>query len=135
MHDLKNHSLVLFDGYCNLCSWSVHWILKKDKKRHFRFIPMQSKKAKTLLQRYSMNEQYLRTVILLDEGAIYTKSEAGLRILKKLGFPWNISWVLMLVPRYFRDLVYSWISAGRYRWFGRRVSCYIPENEWKDRFI
>ncbi|MGC9374882.1 MAG: DCC1-like thiol-disulfide oxidoreductase family protein [Bacteroidales bacterium] len=31
----KNKGIVLFDGYCNLCSGSVQFIIKRDLKRFF----------------------------------------------------------------------------------------------------
>jgi predicted DCC family thiol-disulfide oxidoreductase YuxK len=34
--------VILFDGVCSLCSWSVQFILRRDPNGYFRFAAMQS---------------------------------------------------------------------------------------------
>jgi len=36
------HPIIVFDGVCNLCSGFVNWLIKKDKKRQFRYIKRHS---------------------------------------------------------------------------------------------
>ena len=33
--------IILYDGYCNLCSRAVRWIVRGDRKRRFTFVPLQ----------------------------------------------------------------------------------------------
>jgi predicted DCC family thiol-disulfide oxidoreductase YuxK len=58
-----------------------------------------------------------------------------LRLLKRLGLPWSLTWVFILVPRPLRDAVYRWIARNRYRWFGARKSCMVPSAELRSRFL
>ncbi len=66
------------------------------------------------------------TVILEEEGKRYERSTAVIRIALGLRFPWPLLGVLFLLPRVLRDPVYDLVARHRYRWFGRRKSCYVP---------
>ncbi|MGA9335274.1 MAG: DCC1-like thiol-disulfide oxidoreductase family protein, partial [Rudaea sp.] len=49
---------------------------------------------------------------------------------------WNVlSNGLRIVPRALRDPAYRWIARHRYRWFGRRDTCYLPQAEDRKRFL
>ncbi|WP_285021958.1 DCC1-like thiol-disulfide oxidoreductase family protein, partial [Novosphingobium sp. fls2-241-R2A-195] len=52
-----------------------------------------------------------------------------------LGWPWRIAGLVLLVPRWMRDLVYRWVAHNRYRIFGRRETCWIPNAEYADRIM
>jgi len=128
------HPLVLFDGVCNLCNNSVNFIIKRDKKAVFRFVPSQSEMGKRLIEKY-FKDFDLQTVVLIDDEKAYTKSDAFLRIMKKLGGLWKALLVLWIIPRPVRDFFYDLIARNRYRIFGKKDSCMIPSPEVKKRFI
>ncbi len=39
--DMDKRWIILYDGYCNLCSRAVQWIVRNDRKRRFTFVPLQ----------------------------------------------------------------------------------------------
>jgi predicted DCC family thiol-disulfide oxidoreductase YuxK len=121
----KNQSIVLFDGYCNLCSGSVRFISKRDKRNVFTFVPLQSEEAEKFpgLPRFETDSS--ASVILIEDENIYVKSTAALKIARQLRFPWNLFYVLIIVPASIRDGVYMFIARNRYKWFGKRETCYI----------
>ena len=45
----ENKKIILFDGVCNLCDNAVQYVIKHDKKDVFRFLPLQSKLGKEIL--------------------------------------------------------------------------------------
>ncbi|NDK18729.1 MAG: DUF393 domain-containing protein, partial [Zetaproteobacteria bacterium] len=49
MIPLKNASIILFDGYCNLCNASVDFVIKHDKKNYFLLTSLQSDASKNIL--------------------------------------------------------------------------------------
>jgi len=132
-------ALVLFDGVCHLCSRSVRFIIRRDRKGRFRFAPLQSETARRLIGETGKGPVELTdppaSIILLENGRIYTESDAVLRIARRLDGPWKLAAALGFVPKRLRDAFYRWIAANRYRWFGRSGSCMIPSPEIRERFV
>ncbi|MDX5428632.1 MAG: DCC1-like thiol-disulfide oxidoreductase family protein [Bacteroidota bacterium] len=127
-------NIVLFDGVCNLCNRTVRLIYKNDRRSKFAFAPLTGDAGRSLIERYSIDTS-ADTVVLIQDGTVFTKSDAALRIAKELRFPFPILYPLVLLPRSLRDSVYDWIARNRYNWFGKRDVCMIPEGEWKSRFL
>ena len=75
------------------------------------------------------------TVVLLDDKGMHTRSDAALRTVWHLGGIWRVAVVLRIIPRALRDAVYDLIARHRYRWFGKRAECRIPEPSDRDRFL
>jgi predicted DCC family thiol-disulfide oxidoreductase YuxK len=42
---------------------------------------------------------------------------------------------LMIIPRPLRDALYTFIAKNRYRWFGKKEACMVPDVELKNRFL
>jgi predicted DCC family thiol-disulfide oxidoreductase YuxK len=127
--------LVLFDGVCNLCDASVQFILKRDRKKVFRFAALQSPLGRKIGGVLGLPENSLNTMILVENGRAHLKSGAALRICRRLSAPWPLLFVFILVPRFLRDIVYDFIAGRRYRWFGKKEQCWIPDPEWRERFL
>ena len=127
--------VVLFDGVCNLCNGSVRFVIERDPHKHFQFAPLQSETATTLIGRTADPLAMPDSIVLVDDGRLYVRSTAALRIARRLRFPWPILWVFMAVPRPLRDWVYDVIARHRYGWFGKRDTCMVPTKEIRDRFL
>lgn len=126
--------IVLFDGVCNLCSSSVQWIIKHDSNNVFKFTSIQGEIGIALMKEHQISNK-LDSVILLDEGTVYYKSSAALRIAKYCNGAWKLLYVFIIVPRFIRDFIYDIIAKNRYKWFGKKESCWIPTAELKNKFI
>jgi predicted DCC family thiol-disulfide oxidoreductase YuxK len=126
---------VLFDGVCNLCDGTVQFVIAHDSAARFRFAPLESDAARRMLMECAAEGPLPDSVALIDEGRLYTRSTAALRIARGLGFPWALIYGLIVVPRPLRDWVYDLIARYRYRWFGRRDSCMMPTAEVRGRFL
>ncbi|HEX7844798.1 MAG TPA: thiol-disulfide oxidoreductase DCC family protein [Chitinophagaceae bacterium] len=135
MTEPKANPIVLFDGVCNLCNRAVQFIIKRDKKKQFRFASLQGKKGHELLQQFGLPTNEINSFILVENNQAYTRSTGGLRMLKKLGGKWKLLYALMIFPRFVRDAVYNWIARNRYKWYGKREECMIPTPELKERFL
>ena len=127
--------ILLFDGVCNLCSATVQWVSKRDKAGRFRFAALQSETGQEQLARFGLDGENFDTVVLVDGDKIYTRSDAALEILRRLGSPWAWLGVLRFIPAFIRNGVYNWIARNRYRWFGRKQVCWLPRPEWRERFL
>jgi len=128
-------SILLFDGVCHLCHGAVQFILRRDPHGRIHFASLQSGKGQELLAGFPYADS-LQSVVLIENGVLYTKSDAVLRAGRKLRGAWPaLSRAGMLLPRRLRDAVYDWIARNRYRWLGRAEQCMLPAPEIKSRFL
>lgn len=132
---MKKNKIILFDGVCNLCSSSVQFIIERDKEDQFQFASLQSDFAQKILLKNKLNTSTFDSIVLVENDKIYQKSGAALRIAKELEFPWNLLYVFMIVPYPIRDFVYGIIAKNRYKWFGKKESCWLPTPELRSKFL
>lgn len=130
-----HQKVVLFDGVCNLCSSSVQFILKRDRKNQFLFGSLQGEYGQSVLRKYQLPLNEFNSFMLIEDNKLYTKSTGALRMLKHLGGGWSLLYVFIIVPKFIRDAVYNWIARNRYKWFGKKNECWLPRPEWKARFL
>lgn len=128
-------NIVLFDGVCNLCSGSVQFIMKRDPKSKFHFASLQSKLGQEQLERFGLNKTELHSIILIQGQHFLQRSDAALEIAKQLNAGWPLFYSFKILPRFLRDGIYTWIANNRYRFFGKKDSCWIPTPELKERFL
>ena len=127
--------IVAFDGVCNLCNATVNWIIDNDSKKQFKFIALQDiDRIKDLPVDFQRTESY-QSVYLIEQGKLYQKSTAVLKICQKLSGLYPLLYLYIIIPRPLRDLVYDLIAQNRYKWFGKRSHCRIPTPELKERFL
>lgn len=131
---IKN-PVIFFDGVCNLCNSSVQFIIRHDKKKIFRFASLQSSIGQQLLKENKLVEKYFDSFILFENQTIYTRSTGALKCVKKLSPPWSWLYIFIIVPRFIRDGIYSWIAKNRYRWFGKKEACWLPSRELRSLFL
>jgi predicted DCC family thiol-disulfide oxidoreductase YuxK len=129
------HAVVLFDGVCRFCNGWVQFLIKRDKADVFRFAPLQSDYAQSVLSLYKVDIAAMDSVIVVEGTKLYTHSSAVLRIVKRLGGGWSILSGLSLVPRRLRDEVYHWIAKRRYKLFGKYDSCMMPTENVRRKFL
>ena len=135
MNPTEQPRIVLFDGECNLCDASIRFIIKRDPQGRFKFAPPQSTAGRTLMQAHNLDVKQLGSVVLIENGAAYLKSDAALRIAKGLRGAWAAMYALILVPKFIRDATYSFVARNRYRWFGKRDECMTRTPEVRARFL
>jgi len=131
----KNKTILLFDGVCNFCNSTVNFVIRRDKKNRFLFAPLQSDTAKKLCENFKINPADLDTMILIDKGKLYTQSSAALRVNLYLGGLYPLLYGLIIIPPFIRNVIYNWIARNRYKWFGKRETCMIPDEKIKKKFI
>ena len=134
MEDHKK--IILFDGICNLCNSAVQYIIKRDKNDEFRFATLQGEIGQQLINERTIDTSKLDSIILIEPGiAYYSKSTAALKISQSFGGFWKMAYVLKLIPRQLRDIVYDWIARNRYGWYGKKEKCMVPTPELKAKFL
>lgn len=132
--DAAPHAVVLFDGVCNLCNGTVNFIIDHDPDGYFRFASLQSDVARAPLEKAGLPAAYLDSIVLLEDGAVYARSDAVLRIARRLP-GWRWLYGFRVLPRTLRDRLYDLVARHRYAWFGKRDACRIPTPELQARFL
>lgn len=106
---------IIYDGQCKLCMNSVAFVKNTDRKKKFNFIPFQSIESKQEENPEKTDISAADSVIFDINGKKYEKSTAVLRILREMGFPWNMFYIFILVPKSLRDMIYDQVAKHRHR--------------------
>jgi predicted DCC family thiol-disulfide oxidoreductase YuxK len=132
----ENKDLILFDGVCNLCSSSVQYVIERDKKNKFVFAALQSDVGQQIIKTYQIDPSKTDSILLYrkDKG-VASKSTAALLAAKHLSFPTNLLYGFIIIPPFIRNWVYDFVAKNRYKWYGKKESCWIPTPDLKAKFI
>ena len=132
---MNTQPTILFDGVCNFCNGAVNFVIKRDKQGVLKFAALQSNAGVQLLQQYNLPTTDMKSIVFIENGIAHTQSTAALKVCKYLGWAWPLCNVFILVPKFVRDGLYSWIAKNRYKWFGKNEFCRVPSQNEMERFI
>jgi len=141
---------VLFDGICNFCNATVNFIIRHDRKKRFRFAPLQSEYGEQMRAKFGIGDD-IDSIVLIERSVhadagghfktevgaatAFRRSTAVLKIALELGFPWSLAFAFIVIPTPIRDWFYNLFAKYRYRLFGRTDACMMPTPELKERFL
>jgi len=136
----RGQHLILYDGVCGLCNRLSQFVLARDERGVFDFASLQSATGRAILQRFGKDAELLSTFYVvtdyrLQSAALLAKGHAALFVIEslKIGGGWRR--MLQILPQSLLDPGYELVARNRYRLFGRTDSCFLPSEEFKDRFI
>jgi predicted DCC family thiol-disulfide oxidoreductase YuxK len=127
--------IVLFDGTCAFCERAVAFIARRDPSGYFRFGASQTPRAVDILAAHQIGRAGARSLVLIEDGVVYLRSTASLRIARRLNWPWPLLSVFLVIPAVLRDPFYTMVAAIRHRVAGRSSACDIAPPEIRDRLI
>ncbi len=127
-------AVVLFDGDCNVCDWSVQFIMKHDRAGYFHFASLQGEIGHKMRLTFEVPPM-IDSVLLIEQDRLYTKSDAALRICRSLDGPVKFLSLLLIVPRPIRNLAYDSFARNRFHWFGKKQACKLPTPEERRRLL
>jgi len=128
-------AIIVFDGVCALCNGWVDFLLARDRRQRYRFAAMQSPAGRRLLATHGLDPDDPASFLLLDGQGAQTDTDAITRVLSGLGGGWRIAALARLLPRAIRDRLYRIVARNRYRLFGRRDACRMPDPSQQHRFL
>lgn len=129
------HPILFYDGACKFCDASVNRIIKIDREARIHFAALQSDIARQHLRDRPELIKDMQSLVFLDKGKIYDRTDAILQIANYLPFKWKWIKIMHLFPKRIRDYAYQLIARNRYKWFGVKNKCLIPTPDIKNRFI
>ena len=126
--------VMFYDGECGLCSRTVQWCLKHDKRGEVRFAPIQGSTYAALdLPNKPVD---VSTMVLAEDETLFIKSTGVFRLMRHMGGIWAPLGSLGLIcPRFLRDKGYDFVAKRRIKWFGTAESCALPTPEQRLRFL
>lgn len=74
-------------------------------------------------------------MLLVDGDLARRDSDAIIAVPTGLGGAWRLAGALRIVPGLLRHPLYRCIARHRYRWFGRREQCLLPDAALRERFL
>ncbi len=128
--------LLFYDGHCGLCHRSVAFVIRRDRRKAFRFAPLQGETFAKLVPASQQAALPDSMVLWTAGGDLLTRSDAALKLLRGLGGFWAfLAALARLVPKGLRDRLYDRIAATRKARFGTREElCPLVPPELRDRF-
>ncbi len=104
--------LVVFDGWCGVCTRAVEWVRARDPSGRVLALPSQTPGLKERLG--LSREEAARTVwVFTRDGRRYAGAAAVAAVLRELGGAWRGIAALYAV------LPLAWLSERAYAWFAR----------------
>ncbi len=117
----------VMDAHCALCAHGARWIARRDKRSEFRIIPLQSELGRALMVHYGMDPDDPISWLYLEDGNAFSSLRAFVRVARRIGGVWHVVRLLNLLPRAVQDPLYRFVARNRYRMFGRRDLCAMPD--------
>jgi predicted DCC family thiol-disulfide oxidoreductase YuxK len=129
----EKKSIVFFDSDCVLCTGTVQFIVKYERKKTLYFAPLQSNIFKELNKSKIV---FPDSVILYLDHNFYIYSDAIAHICFCMGGYWKIiGFIIHLIPKFISDFIYRVIAANRKTWFGTHQACMMPMPELRKRML
>ena len=124
--------VIVFDGYCALCDNFVKWIAKKDINHKIHFTTFDS----IYINKNYSEIKLKNSVIVIDsKNNIFQKSEAVILCLKTIDYNKTTISALEITPKTILDIGYSLVSFFRYKIFGKKKICSLPNSIISERIL
>ncbi len=127
--------VLFFDGVCNLCNWSVQFVIEHEKDPILRFASLQSNLGRKVKSMASFADPKLDSLILLKDGHLLTESKAAITLAGYLRWPYYGLSLFHVIPQWLLDPIYRFVAYHRYRIFGKQEQCMIPDQSTRFRFV
>lgn len=132
---LSYNYILLFDGYCKLCSMAVRFVLRHEAGPKIQFASLQSELGKQLLCFYQIDPEKIDSVVFITKGKAFVKSRALIEITLFLKYPYKVLRMLKYLPYSLMDFGYDVVAKYRFKFFGKKNTCRLVDINHSDRFI
>lgn len=128
--------IIVFDALCILCSANAQFVLRRDRVRRFDLASMQGPVGTEIYAKAGIHPANPDSLVVVTGNRILRDSDAVLHIYRHLGQPWRIfAAAAAIVPSAVRDPLYRLVARNRYRWFGKRETCWVAEPADRHRLL
>ncbi len=128
----KDVIIVVFDGYCVMCSNFVSWLAKHDTKKKIFYTNFES----NFLNKNYPEIKLMDTVFVIDHNAnTHIKIKAIKICLEKIRQKKLLIHLINLLPLKFANIIYNIVAKTRYMIFGKKIICTVPNDIVKNRIL
>jgi predicted DCC family thiol-disulfide oxidoreductase YuxK len=124
----------LYDGVCVLCSGGVRYTLRHERDHAIRFVAIQSREGRELTRTHGIDPDEPDSFLFIENGKALAKSDGVLALVQHLNGPARLLLAGRALPKRWRDWLYDRVARNRYRLFGKKDSCEIPNPATRHRF-
>lgn len=132
---IEGKNLIVFDGDCVFCSGFFRFMLRHDPDHRFYFATAQSPLGQELYMALGLACDDFETNLVVVDGQIFQRLDAFAAAMAQLRLPWRALALCRKLPRGVKDAIYKPIARNRYRIWGRRATCLIPDAQTRERFL
>ena len=93
----------------------MQFIIKQGGEDKYNFYSLNSIEGREILQKYNFPKDYNKSIVLVENGRAYIKSDAALRVAKKLNGLLPAVYWFKIIPKQIRDAVYNFVYRHRHR--------------------
>jgi predicted DCC family thiol-disulfide oxidoreductase YuxK len=132
--------ILLYDGACGFCAWSVQLVLRHDRRQTLRFASLQGDYGTAVRSRHA-DLAAVDSIVWVEPHSdgpmesVAVRSEAALRVARYLGGWWTLGLIGWVIPRPVRDALYDLIARHRHKLVGAGASCLLPGPDVRERFL
>lgn len=126
------NATIVFDGACGVCNAYVQFVIQRDPVGYFSFVSAQSTRGQQF--RKTVGDLPADSIMLIEGNRTYLKSEAIVRIARRLTGFWCWIWWFRWLPRVPLDALYDKFARNRYR-FGNATSCGLLTPDQQNRIV
>ena len=127
--------IVFYDGSCPFCNGWIKFLLDRNGADRLRFAALESSWTLEFFESRHLRHPGTEALIVWDKGFLSRGSGAVAAIAAQLPGIWKLGRHLDLIPVKVREPLYKWVARNRYRWFGRREACWIPDGATRMKFL
>ena len=129
--------VLFFDGDCGMCSRSIRNLARWDREGSIHYAPLQGALAASHgLETHLSGKDASMVLMRTDTEEKFIKGDCMLQILRVLGGAWRILLIMAILPRFFRNWMYSLVARNRRRIMAQgKAVCDLPDEQLRSRLI
>lgn len=133
--------VLLYDGQCGLCNWTVRRLLATDPAGRLHYAPLQSEPAQAYLRSQGLPTADFNSLVFVPDwnhpapGGSLLRTDGALAAAAVVGGPWRLVTWLRVLPAWLRDPFYKLVARSRYALFGEYRPAPLPDPTWERRFL
>lgn len=127
--------IAVMDAECAVCSWGAQMIHRLDSTGTVGICPIQTPLGTALLKHYNMEPIDPASWLYIDQGVAYPDFEGVIYAGQQLGGWARLTALLRILPRPVRDWLYIRLARNRYKLFGKKDMCALPDPDFQKRLM